>query len=326
MRNFIKKILIFILPALLLIYPVDYLISYYLSRSVEYSFGETKVWKDIYSGKINSDIIIYGSSRALVHVSSKIFEDSMHISTYNLGINGHNFWLQYLRHKELLKFNKKPKLIILSLDIFTLQKRIDLYDYNQFLPFMLWNDDIKQYTSSYIGFSTYDYYVPLIRYNHKIDSFFAALKSFRGLKPNLKRIKGYMGMERNWNNDLDKAKSKVDYYEIKIDTVSVMLFEQFINECKYNGTELILIYSPEYIEGQNYVINRNEIISKYQYFAQKYNLQFIDYSNDKLCMQKQFFYNAQHLNKKGSEIFTKKLIKDIKARTHNIVYKTFGNQ
>jgi len=325
MRNFIKNLLIFILPGLLLIYSVDYFISYYLSRSEEFSFGESKVWKDIYSGNINSDLVIYGSSRAWVHVSPKIIEDSMHITAYNLGIDGHNFWLQYFRHKELLKFNKKPKQIILSLDIFTLQKRIDLYNYTQFLPFMLWNDDIKQYTSSYIGFKTYDYYFPLIRYNHQIGSLKAALKSFINLKPNFKRIKGYKGMERNWNNDLEKAKSKVDYYEIKIDSSSVMLFEKFINECKSNGIELTLIYSPEYIEGQNYVSNRKEIISKYQYFAQKYNLQFIDYSNDKLCMQRQFFYNAQHLNKKGAEIFTYKLIEDIKARTHNIAYKTFGN-
>lgn len=320
MRKFQFNILIFILPAVLLIYPVDYLISHYLSESGGYAGGEIKVWKDIYSGNINSDLVIYGSSRAWGHVSPKIIQDSMHISSYNLGIDGHNFWLQYLRHKELLKFNKKPKQIIMSLDIFTLQKRIDLYNYQQFLPFMLCNDDIKKYTSSYVGFTTYDYSLPLIRYVHQSGSLIAAFKSFIGYKTNFERIKGYMGMERDWNNDLDKAKSKVDYYEIKIDSATVMLFEQFINECNSNGIKLTLVYSPEYVEGQNYVSNRKEIISKYQYFANKYNLQFIDYSHSKLSMQKQFFYNSQHLNKKGAEIFTNELIGDLKARTHNKGY------
>ena len=89
-------------------------------------------------------------------------------------------------------------------------------------------------------------------------------------------------------------------------------FEQFINECNRDGIKVIFVYSPEYIDGQVFVKNRKEIISKYQYFANKYNLDFFDYSNDTMCMKKEFFYNAEHLNKKGSELFTKKLVRDMK--------------
>jgi len=301
-------------------YPADYVISYYLSESRSYAGGEIGVWKDVYSGNINADLFIYGSSRAWVQISPKIIQDSLNISSYNFGMDGHNFWLQYLRHKEILKFNKKPKYIIMSLDVFTLQKRKDLFNYQQFLPFMLWNHDIKKYTSSYVGFSLYDYYLPLIRYMHKPGVLYAAFKSFIGYKPDFERIKGYKGMERVWNNDLDKAKSKLAFYKIKFDPATVVLFEQFINECNSNGIKLILVYSPEYIEGQNYVTNRGEVISKYKYFANKYNLIFIDYSQDKISMQKQFFYNSEHLNKKGSEIFTNELVRDLKARMHNYVY------
>ena len=35
---------------------------------------------------------------------------------------------------DILKYNKQPKFIILSVDIFSLQKRKDLFESNQFLP------------------------------------------------------------------------------------------------------------------------------------------------------------------------------------------------
>lgn len=293
-------------------YPTDYILSKYLAKSNDFAAGEVNVWQDIYSGKINSDLVIYGSSRAWVHINPKIIEDSLKISSYNLGIDGHNFWLQYYRHKELLKFNRMPSMIILSLDIFTLQKRLDLYNYRQFLPFMLWDRDSYQYTSSYLGFSVYDYYIPLIRYFKESKSFIIALKCIMHYKTNPARVKGYMGKDVKWNNDLAKAKSKMDNFEIKPDSSTIKLFEEFIIECKKNGIKLMLVYSPEYIEGQNFVKNRKDIISKYQNFANKYDLQFIDFSNDTLSLKKDFFYNSEHLNKEGSAIFTKKLIKYIK--------------
>jgi hypothetical protein len=40
-------------------------------------------------------------------------------------------------------------------------------------------------------------------------------------------------------------------------------------------------------------------------------LLFLDYSSDTICNNKKLFYNSQHLNSKGSEIFTKKLAKDL---------------
>lgn len=292
-------------------YPMDALISKYLSESRNSAYGEIAVWKDIYSGNVNSDFVIYGASRAWGSISSKMIQDSLHISTYNLGIDGHNFWLQYLRHKELLKYNKKPSQVVISVDWSTLEKNSDLYNYQQFLPFLLWNNDIKHYTSSYSGFSTYDYNIPLIRYYGEWTSILDAVKSAVNYKNNNIRVKGYRGVDRRWNDDFDKAKSKINKYEMQLDSASVKLFEQFIQECIDNKIRLTLVYVPEYIEGQAFVTNRSEIISKYKYFAEKYDIQFIDYSKDKMNLSKQFFYNSSHLNKKGSEKFTIKLIRKL---------------
>jgi len=316
MRKFLKNILLFILSIILLAYPLDLFISYNLKKSNTYVDGEYSTWNDLYNGEINADIVIYGSSRAWVHINPALFEKSFGLATYNLGIDGHNFWLQYLRHKTLLQYNKKPKYIILSVDIYSLQKRGDLYNYEQFLPYMLLEKDIKNYTSSYKGFSSLDYYYPLIRYvgnkNAVMQSIANSLLFFKS-KP--KRIKGYEGQDRNWNNDLFKAKQKIKHYEGKLDAASLKLFNNFLKECDEKDIKVILAYTPEYVDGQSFVKNRKEIITLFENFSEKYKIPFLDYSANEICTKKEYFYNASHLNKRGATLFTNMLIKDLKEKS-----------
>jgi len=310
MKSFLLKLSLFFSVIALGLYPLDYLISKSLVSSKYYASGEISTWKDIYAGQIKSDLVIYGSSRAWVHISPKIIDDSLHLNTYNLGVNGHNFKMQYFRHKEFLKYNQKPKHIILSVDIYSFKQQDDLYNYEQFLPFLLYNKDIRNFTSTYNGFSFTDKYVPMMRYFGKSDVLLALLNNIFNFNKE-SREKGYRGMEREWNDDFDKAKSENNNFKMPIDKEVITLFENFIKECKQNNIRLTLVFTPEYIEGQEYVTNRDDIIKIYQDFSKKYHIKFIDYSNSEICMHKQYFYNATHLNKKGSELFTHFLIKDI---------------
>lgn len=317
MKKLLTNILYFLLPAIIMAYPLDFMVSNFLSQSNTYP-GEYEVWNDIYNTEANCDIAIYGSSRSWVHINPKILNDSLGVKVYNFGIDGHNFWLQYLRHLELLKHNEKPKTIILSVDVFSLQKRKDLYQLGQFLPYMLWNSNIQEYTNSYIGFDGFDYYVPLIRYYGKINSLKLIMKNIVNGQSNIRyRQNGFLGIDREWNADLEKAKKERKSYKINTDSNSIVLFEKFINECKANNIELVLVYTPEHIDGQNFVANRNDIIQIYRDFSMKYSIEFYDYSNEGLCLNKKYFYNASHLNSLGAEIFSKKLAYDLKARTYN---------
>ena len=318
MKRFTFKVIYFLLPLVILMFIADYYISKKIKTSHE-SPGEIEVWNDIYKGEINANIAIYGSSRAWVHINPTILEDSLKTKAYNFGMDGQNFWLQYLRNKEYLKYNKPPKVIILSVDVFSLAKSKNLYQKNQFLPYMLWNNNIKRFTSSYNGFSFEDYYLPLIRYYGSLRGSSSVIKSFSN--ENLYRNKGYRGMKKKWNNDFKKAKLNKKHISINIDLNTISLFNQFLLECKTNKITVILTYTPEYIDGQNYVKNRKEIIKIYNNLSNKYNLLFLDYSDDNLCVQKKYFYNTLHLNKKGSEIFTSKLAHDLKSYTQK---KTFN--
>jgi len=310
MKKLLLSVLYFSLPILLFIFLAEWFLTNQLRHS---RHGEYSVWNDVFDSRVNSDIVVYGSSRAMVHMDPGIISDSLSLSCYNLGINGHNFWLQYLRHKELLKYNTKPKLIIQSVDVFTLTKRPDLFNSEQFLPYMLKNSEVEKATKSYKGFNYFDYHLPLLRYAGKYKTIGTIFKDLISPVPiDSCRYRGYAPQDQTWNDDLEKARLRFSTFRVDIDTSSVQLFDRFIRECLSNGIDIKIVYTPEYKVGQDFVQNRDEILGIFIKFAHKYNLTFLDYSNDSISFEKKYFYNASHLNRKGSKLFTAKLVSDIK--------------
>jgi len=311
MKHFFYKILVFGLPLLLLTFALDLFISNNLKLSNNYH-GEYEVWNDIYKGDIKAEVAIYGSSRAWVQISPEILKDSLNKDVYNFGIDGNTFPMQYLRHLEYIKVNQPPKHIIIAVDFNSFKKKKDLYMYKQFLPYMLWNKNIKTHTQSYNGFRSLDYSLPLFRYLGKN----AFLKKnlniglFSKTKENY-RINGYRGMDKTWTNDFDKAKKKMSSYKIKIDPETLKLFELFLTECSKKEIKVTLVYTPEYIEGQHFIEDRNQVIDIFKSLANKYKINFIDFSQNAICLNKDLFYNTTHLNKTGSELFSRLLVHDL---------------
>jgi len=304
MKPFLCRVVVFLCLAALTAYPLDLLFS---KRLAQMPHGEFSVWSDIYAGKIDAEIAIYGSSRAWVHVSPKILQEHLGKKTYNFGMDGHNFWLQYLRHLEFFKHNPQPQIIIQTLDVtHTLTKREELYNEAQFLPYMLWNSDIYQFTRSYEGYSAWDYKIPFFRYFQRGNIFYRTAKDWRI------RDRGYLGMNWKWNLDLERAQSEQDSLTMELDPGTLELFDRFLIECQSKGVQVILVYTPEYIGGQKFVKNRDEIISLFEHYAKKHNLFFLDYSSDPICFDTQYFYNALHLNRTGAELFSEKLATDLK--------------
>jgi len=310
MKKFVKRISIFIILFIVMLYPLDIIVSHIL-KNTSGCFGEYEVWNDIYKGDINCDLAIYGSSRAWINIDPEIIRDSLGLPAYNFGVDGHDFWLQYFRHAEYFQTNTNPKIILHSVDVFTFRKRADLYNMNQFLPYMLWNKSIFNYTSSYQGFSRVDFIIPMFRYVKKASGFDIMTRNKLISKP--LRNKGFHGMQLEWNSDLDAARKTNEYYEAKIDTASIKLYKKFLDECASKHIDVILVYTPEYIEGQKYVSNREEVLNIYKKIAKDYDLVFLDYSNNEMSYDKRYFYNSEHLNATGADVFTRILSHDIKV-------------
>ena len=316
--NFLRKIVLFFLPIALLAWPADIFISRNLKKSNWHVAGEYLVWTDIYNGKIDSEIAVYGSSRAWIHFNPDILQDSTGLKCYNFGMDGLNFSFQYFRHTQYLKFNKKPKYIIVSGDLFFFEKEKGFYNYVQTLPYMLNNPDYITNRELFSVYNYAEYRIPLYRYIGKdaelIRTMIVAL-GLEGEKPY--RIKGHMGQELEWTDDFENAQKHKKHMHVKVDPQIRDLFYQFLDECLQSGITPIIVYSPEYAEYRDFVSNREEVINTFKSAAGKYGLVFLDYSNDEISFNKDYFYNATHLNKKGSELFTAKFSVDFRKAVVN---------
>ncbi|MGM0933393.1 MAG: hypothetical protein ACQEWD_08110 [Bacteroidota bacterium] len=91
MKKFILTVIYFCLPIFILSVPLDYFLSNKLSELNKFAGGENLVWNDIYNGKIDDEIFIYGLFRAWVHISPQILEEKLGRTAYNFGFDGQNF-------------------------------------------------------------------------------------------------------------------------------------------------------------------------------------------------------------------------------------------
>ena len=308
MKRFILKLTYFSVLIYFIAFLLDLFISHNLKKTNLYQ-GEIEVWNDIYQSKINSDLLILGSSRAWVQVDPKILSKQTGLTTYNLGMDGHKFDLTYLRYLEYMKFNKKPKYIIMMVDVNFFSRFSKLYNYEQFLPYMLFNLNYYNFFNSYNSFKKIDYLIPLLRYSGKINVIKNAISSIPFKKNKKYRNLGFKGQQLTWH----EIHSSLKGLKIELDRTKLVMFQSLINQCRKTNTTLILVYPPEHIEGQKMILNRDCIIDFLKNKAKLNRLIYLDYSEDNTFLRdKKLFYNAFHLNNRGAYIFTQKLSKDLK--------------
>ena len=197
MKRFLVNFSVFVLVLVVLAFCLDLFFSYRLKKLDGLANGEYKTWNDIYNGKINADLVIYGSSRAWRHIDPELLSKAFNISTYNLGMDGEKFPLEYFRHKELLRYNKKPRIIIQSLDVFSFVKDAQLFNYQQFLPYMLFNKRIYEATKNYEGLTIADFILPSFRYIRSKDILSDIFNRQKARNDKVFRVKGYMAKDRS---------------------------------------------------------------------------------------------------------------------------------
>lgn len=318
MNNFLKKILWFSLVPLVLLLLIDIFISQKL-KATKFFPAENEIWNDIYDGEIKADIAIYGSSRAWVHYEPQIIEEITGRSAYNFGEDGSNIMLQFVRHKQYLKYNTKPEKVILSVDMWTIRENVNTYPTQRFYPYMLFrNDVLNLLKKENIEFNTALFYTPMLRFvksKHSMEHLFKSLNDSTVIafgkypvqvnKYGNVRNRGYRGMELTFNDD-DYARQQKELkdYAVKVDPALITVFGSFLKELLMQDIEVVLIYPPEFKPGQSIVKNRNQIIGIFDSIASVNQIPFFDYSDSLISYDKKSFYNVQHLNKEGAEKFS----------------------
>ena len=106
---------------------------------------------------------------------------------------------------------------------------------------------------------------------------------------------------------LDTVGVKVEEYPFPADQERIELLERFIKDCKDKNIRLSLIVSPMY------VCSEKDVFQIPRELAAKHQIPFIDHYRDSTFVgHSELFYDFGHLNRKGSEIYSEMIAKELK--------------
>jgi len=316
MKRFLIRFSLFAVLLSALALALDLIVTNLLRNSRQLDYG---VWNDILKGKVNADIIINGSSKAWVQVNTAIIEQRFKTTAYNVGLDAFGFNMQHCRHQLILEYNKSPKLIIHVVDVNMFDDDSVLYNRNQFLPY-LDNDIINHHIHFYDGLNLLEKNLPFYRYVGEQGTLKHALKIW--LRPDLNqpdRYRGFSGQHLAWTDDYKNARKQYpDGILVQVYPVYVNLFKNYIAECIRRNIKIILAYSPEFKEGQNFQRNSGDVIQLFQNIATEYKVPFLNFRSDTNLTDRKYYYNNNHLNAEGADIFTNLLCDELKKNNITI--------
>lgn len=307
MKKFSIKLTAFSIILVCSAYLLDYFISTGLKQTKDYRF---QTWNDIIESKINADVLIMGNSRAFSHYSPQVLDSILNINSYNIGIGGHPFNVQYLRYQLYEKHNKKPQLIIQNIDFVTFFHANIGHEREQVFPFV--NDPFLRNELTNYGFTKFELYLPLYRYfgyqmviKNGLFEFFR-IKHYNAQPSD----KGYRPEQGNWDGT---ELNKITKIEPAMDSSTIQLFDEYLAHCKKNDIKIVMVNTPVYYIATQKLVNATRFNDLIRGFSKKYDIPYLDYTNDPICYDTTYFHIAEHLNKKGAELFTTKLANDLKV-------------
>ena len=313
MKTFLKKSLLFLAILVAGAYLLQGIIDFGLKKS-NFSI-ENKEWYNLMNSKINSDIIIQGSSRARFHISPSHLEKQFGLSAYNLGISGAGFPTQQYRLSQYLKHNKKPKYIIQQVD--NILFGYGSYDPVQYVPYL--NQEVLNVFKGRTIFTKWDIYIPLYKYSHVVGTAGTGLTSIfhSGAKEN-GNVKGFRTYMHPYNRKLLDTLSVRNPKGVNpvISVTAYAKFIDFIKYCKQQNIKLILVFTPSYIGYQNILVDKNAASNRFLNLSKMYNVPYLDYTKDPICLDTANFFDYYHMNTRGAEAFNKKLVVDLKPFVH----------
>jgi hypothetical protein len=297
MKKFVLQICYFLVALGVILLITDIIISYKYHQKLTRKYV---VWNDIVLKNLEADLIIMGNSRAKCQYDPYILDSILHINSYNLGMDGSAFNRQKARYDIYRHYQKvKPSYIIQNIEYFTLGHTIG-YEREQFMPFMMYPYFRKRICEEE-SFSFGELYIPMYRYymNNVYDDYF---------KTDDVLYKGYFGEDVEWNGD---NLAKVKPYKELVDSTVKQMFIDYIIQTKEDSIQMVLVFAPIYKDVSIVVQNSQEISNLFRSISEQYDVPLLDYSNSCISQDTTYFFNAFHLNKRGTELFTTQLAHDL---------------
>lgn len=300
MIKFILKILFFFALFAIVDIISGYSFSFIRSRSQK---GSETLNSEMIANKLEDDIIILGSSRALHHYNPQVFTSLLGVSCYNCGEGGHGIIFEYGRYK-LLTSRYRPKLIIYELTPsfdYGKEKTYSKYlgklrpYYNKEGIKEIFQDFDSGLTSLKMESNLYKNNSMILRY---IFDFVKEGKLKKGYSPLYGQLHNYIVNESLLSPD------------IEVDSLKLSYLEKLIIDAQSNKIPIVFAMSPLYGSANN--PGPEYDYRPAVYLFKKYNVLFFNYLHyEPIALNPSYFHDGGHMNEDGANAYSALLAKQI---------------
>ena len=306
MKRFLTKLGITAAALLAVAWGLDLLITNNLRHREIRMFS---TYNAILNDDLKCNAVVMGSSRGQVQYDVRILDSIAGLDCYNLGVDGRCIDAEVTMYNFYRRHCPKPRLIIQNVDWGTLQMS-NGYEREQYLPHLRSDKLLYKEIKDREDFTWADHYIPLMRYA----GYHEVIKEGMGLKNKLNRpemYKGFVARDNVWNG---AAFREIDTLGVTINPEAVDIFDRYLAQCQREGIHVVMVYAPFYIGATRKMGSAvDSMFALYQSFADRYGCDILNYTYDSISYDTLNFYNASHMNRRGAELFSAKLAKDIAA-------------
>lgn len=298
MKKFLFGTVSFLLIAVIIDIACGQIFAYF----VNHAKGGDNGRNNYICNKVEEDILVFGSSRAIHHYNPIILSDSLGMSCYNCGQDGNGIILNYGR-MQLIWQRYRPKIVIYDvIPGFDLLSGEDNHKYLGWLKAYCDKPGIPEIFQSVDATEKYKMLSQMYRYNSKylqiIADYIHPMQS--------DGIKGFRPLEGEMDTMMVSKSNKQEKTVYLFDSLKISYFNKMLDEA--GSTRFIFVVSPSW--GPIDHASLKPIID----ICHKRSIPFLDFSDSlKYIHQRKYFKDGSHLNAVGADEFTRDLVKSLKT-------------
>ncbi len=304
-RGFIKNAILFIFIGSLLLFVMNKIII----------FGARNVQKSLF-GKVNkicsknndAQIAFFSSSVGEVGINAAKIQKSTNLKSYNYSFNGTSYAQYSGLIEEYLKNQTNTKIIVLGETYFTFTARNKIANIEYYLSNINNNNVYNALYDLQPDLAFKCRYIPMYKYIACSHTFYQNVAE--GWKSYLKKtipddsLLGQSPVDKPWEMEEDVSLLKAKKYEVDIDAKVVQKYNKTIASIKSKGITPIIVLMPIYTQVSKLITDFAPVRNTLQKIAAENNVVFLDYTTISICKNKNYFYNSNHLNNIGSNVFS----------------------
>lgn len=256
------------------------------------------------------DMVILGSSRAVLQYDPRILGAKLNMAAYNAGCNGQN--LHYARGiVDLVLKRQTPSIAIMDIDAGSVQDAaVDLNKATVLAPFMGDSGVIKNMLYSKGVFERLKYLSRSFRFNSKVLSILKNLfledTSMDGFTPNTTI------MDPEQYPDIMQG-------DMEPEPAMMQLLRETISALKAAGTHVVLVVSPRWTKEGKVPSYRMPALRAIRELAQREQVSFlaVTIESASVFQKSEYYKDPAHLNAEGARIFSEILAAKLASLMEN---------